>query len=443
MIGPRRILRVLTQPRLVLRRVSRIRHRLLPGSEILDPSCQTKDEFLAALHKMLSRDGATSRSLDDAWWDDFFAAITTNDELGAEPQGRMIQRLAELPDDAMTPSELLGVFKVAVKFGLLNLGYAIRSKAREVAIRALTENRLRTDSREYIGALAALLEAGKWRAFEQKLPLVDRSLDPEKRSLQILYGLLEDGRAGGDASGLIQSEDDLAYSKYVSGKRVALVGPARTDSRDADEIDGFDLVIRCNYKETGVGVDPEIKGLRCDVSYYNSAQAKFIYETNPHDTFPRTLDWLVCKHGARSAKLEKWIQTLPGSSDERARVRPSRTFEIPLFAGTLNAVPNAVLDLLGLGVGEIKIFHSDLMLTVDRAANYDPQVKNTEDALYLAVKSFAGAHDPITQYALLKTLYDSGTITGDAGFSTAMSLGEKSYMAALQVAYGESARSLG
>lgn len=440
MIRPRRFVRVLTQPRLILRRLARLRDRLRRGSETLDPSRQTKDEFLAALHARLSREGVKSRSLGEAWWDHFFAAITADDKMGAGAQSCMIRHVAKLPDDTMTSGELVRVFRMALQFGLFSVGHAIRSKAREVVIHALSENRLSPDSRDYLSALAALLEVRQWQAFEQKLPLVDPSLDEEKASLQILYGLLKDGGASVGSNRLIRSEADLAYSKYLAGKRVALVGPAKTDRRDAEEIDRFDLVIRCNYKETGVGTDPEIKGLRCDVSYYNSAQTRFIYETNPCETFPRTLDWLICKHGRRSVELKKWIQSLPGSSSE---VRPSRTFEIPLFAATLNAVPNAVLDLLGLGAAEIKIFHSDLMLTVDRAPNYDPLVRNTDDALFLAVKSFAGAHDPITQYALLKTLYDAGSIGGDAGFSAAMSLGEKAYMDALQKAYGESARSLG
>ena len=428
-----------------MRALARLRDRL--RRDVLDPSCQTKEEFLAALHTRLSRDGVKSRSLGGAWWDDFFDAITTYDKEGVEPQSRMIQHVAELHDDTMTSGELVKVFKVALKFGLFSVGYAIRLKARNVAIHALSANQVKPDSKDYLSALSALLEVRQWQTFEEKLLLVDPNLDQKKASLQVLYYVLKNGRPSKSAPNvLIQTEDDLAYSKYISGKRVALVGPAKTDSRDAQEIDRFDLVTRCNYKEAGVGTDPEIKGLRCDVSYYNSAQAKFIYETNPQETFPRSVDWLVCKHGSRSVKLGKWIQTLPGSSSdlensEGPRVRPSATFKIPRFAGTLNAVPNAVLDLLGLGVGEIEIFHSDLMLTVDRATNYDPLVKNTEDALFMAVKTFAGTHDPITQYALLKTLYDSGAIAGDAKFSAAMSLGEQAYMDELQKAYGESARS--
>lgn len=388
-----------------------------------------------------------SGALGGAWWDDFFDAITTYDKDGVEPQSRMIRHVAELQDDAMTAGELVKVFKVALKFGLFNVGYAIRSKARDVAIHALLENRVNPRSKDYLSALSALLEARQWQAFEEKLPLLHPKLDEKKASLQLLYCLLKDGRPSkGALNGLIRTEDDLAYSKYISGKRVALVGPAKTDSRDAEEIDRFDLVTRCNYKETGVGTDPEIKGLRCDVSYYNGHQAKFIYETNPHETFPRSVDWLVCKHRSRSVELRKWIQRLPRSSSDPEnsdgpRVRPSVTFKIPLFAGTLNAVPNAVLDLLGLGAGRIEIFHSDLMLTVDRATNYDPLVKNTEDALFLAMKTFSGTHDPITQYTLLQTLYDSGAIAGDAKFSAAMSLGEQAYMDELQKAYGESARS--
>ena len=80
----------------------------------------------------------------------------------------------------------------------------------------------------------------------------------------------------------------------------ALVGPAKTESRDAQEIDAFDLVIRFNYKEIGVGTDPDIKGLLCDVSYYNSAQAKYIYKTKPVETFhAQWIGWSASiDHGA-------------------------------------------------------------------------------------------------------------------------------------------------
>jgi len=425
---------------------ARLWDRFTGAPDILDPSRQTREDFLTTLHEKFSEDGVVSLSLGAHWWDDFFDAITSRDEDGLEVQERMTRHIEELDHDTMTSGEWVRVYKLALKFGLFKVGYALRLNARNVAIHALSENLLSSTSRDYLRALSALLEVQNWEMFEQKLPLLDTSLKQERTSLELLYCLLKDGSASRSAqSALIQSEDDLAYSKYISGKRVALVGPAKTESRDAQEIDAFDLVIRFNYKEIGVGTDPDIKGLLCDVSYYNSAQAKYIYKTKPVETFPRSVDWLVCKHRSRSIRLRKWLQTLPRSTSdsgdsEGAKVRPSSTFEIPLFAGTLNAVPNAVLDLLGLDVGAIEIFHSDLMLTVDRATNYDPLVRNTEDALFMAVKTFAGTHDPVTQYALLKTLYDSGAIAGDDKFSLAMSLGEETYMAELQKAYGNSAR---
>ena len=432
----------------VRRGIAPLRRFLGGGTTDLDPASQTRDEFLAALHRGFAEDGVKSRRLSTQWWDDFFVAITSCDEDGGDVQDRMIHSISASIDPRISFGDLTQIYKMTLRYGLFRVGYGLRTKARGLAIDALCEGRLKGNSKDYLRALSALLEARDWDRFEEKLPLLNQKYRVQRGCLNSLYRLLRDGEDSGSLREvLIRSDEDLDFSKFVVGKRVAIVGPARTENCDGQEIDRFDLVVRCNYKEEGVGIDPEVKGLRCDVSYFNSAQARYVCSTDSPDGFPESVNWIVCKREADWKRFEQWIRPLreangPPAGESTCRVRAARTFEFPLFSGTLNAVPNAVLDLLTLRASHIEVFHSDLMLTVDRAQNYDPDVRDTNDALAMAIKTFSGDHDPVTQYALLRAIYDARGISGDAKFVTAMELGEQLYMDELQMAYGKFGRSL-
>lgn len=96
-----------------------------------------------------------------------------------------------------------------------------------------------------------------------------------------------------------------------------------------------------------------------------------------------------------------------------------------LLSGTLNAIPNAIVDLLRFLPREIKIYSSDLMLTHDYRQGY---AQNSSRNISLGFI----IHDPIAQYNILHCLWRHGAITGDARFISIMEMGAEVYIAELQ-----------
>jgi hypothetical protein len=65
------------------------------------------------------------------------------------------------------------------------------------------------------------------------------------------------------------------------------------------------------------------------------------------------------------------------------------------------------------------------------------------DATRITVRSFAGAHDPVTQLAIMKTAWKSGRVKGDGPFVAALQMSEQAYMDALQKIYGNAVLNIG
>ena len=67
-------------------------------------------------------------------------------------------------------------------------------------------------------------------------------------------------------------------------------------------------------------------------------------------------------------------------------------------------MPLALLDLLETNVKHIKIFHSDLFLTINRNHNFSPKSMKQNETREGQRKSFLD-HDPMSQHEILKKLY--------------------------------------
>jgi len=65
------------------------------------------------------------------------------------------------------------------------------------------------------------------------------------------------------------------------------------------------------------------------------------------------------------------------------------------------------------------------------------------DATRITVRSCAGAHDPVTQLAIMKTAWKSGRVKGDGPFVAALQMSEQIYMDALQKIYGNAVLNIG
>jgi len=371
----------------------------------------------------------------DQWYLDFLTAASLPDDQGIEIQRKLIAEVESLAADAIDIRVFIQHYALALRVGLLNLGLALRNKAREAALHG-RETYAQTHFHRFCHSIGALYEL---RRFEEAEQLINTStvttpvyLNKEKH----LRALLTPGAVRPDQLIPVESEVDLAFADFIKGKSIAVVGPTKSESADAQEIDSFDVVVRCNYREKGIGTDSVFKGLRCDVAYYNIVQLEHILLSNL-ENWPTDLPWLVHKHSYDATGLQQKLSQLSGY---HFHTRKMPNLSQALFNGKFNAIPNLLLDLLRFQPSRIKVFHADLMLSVNRTEGYRaPSEEELSDKYNFHLDDFTNI-DPITQFYTLRTLFDDGKIEGDPRFSKVMQMDEASFMDQLQTNYGNYGR---
>ena len=218
--------------------------------------------------------------------------------------------------------------------------------------------------------------------------------------------------------------ENKEFFKILNNKNIAIVGPAKTNSNDAYEIDNFDIIVRLNYRNVTGNIDKVNKGLKTDISYYNGVFSKYIIENNKCK-IPKDLLAACIKdnNSKRTQKIEK--------SNPKKIIKKIANYNTLTFYSSLNLLHLALLDLLENNVKSIKIFHSDLFLTKDRNRNFFPKTVKKKPLPNIVFLD----HDPMSQHEILQKLYKNKKITGDKKFDEVMKLDTFEYLKQLEDIY--------
>ena len=219
------------------------------------------------------------------------------------------------------------------------------------------------------------------------------------------------------------------FLKTLNNKSVAIVGPAETDRKDASEIDSFDIVVRLNYTHSGKNLDEFKKGLKIDISYFNGEQIDYLISNN-NSKIPTDLKVACFKDNdtKRKDQLEK--------ANPKKITKKITNYNMLNFYSSFNLLPLVLLDILEANVKIVKIFHSDLHLTVNRSLNYYPSVFKREQSILPKImrESFLD-HDPMMHHKFLKNIYNHDKIIGDVKFDEVMKLDTYTYLQKLEKIY--------
>ncbi|KAF5083754.1 hypothetical protein DSECCO2_85560 [anaerobic digester metagenome] len=405
---------------------------------------------LKPLHEAFKTHSVRSELLGDTWWFNYINAVRTLDDESLPFQKKLIQILQSSDFPPLEHWELLHMYTLTLRVGLFEVAYAIRSKALDIAISYLSEDK-KMDGYKYISALSALLERGHYYTFQQKLGLLGEEFEEEKQKLIHLLNIIQSQNNQSLLPKDINSdlnEEDIIFHQFVKGKSVAIVGPARTDKPDAIHIDSHDLVVRTNYKEKGECVDPIIKGLRCDITYFNGETVERLCKQDIIN-WPDGISWAIFKSDSDNHKLVAILRENSKKIDlMKKAIDYLQSRNMYMLYGTffnlsLMAIPNIIMDLLRFDPKKISIFHADLMLSVGTIPQYLPkdfEYANSMKKYFLM--TISRSHDPVTQYWILHELWKNGKFEGDNRFNEIMSLGELEYMKQLQKIYGNYGRIL-
>lgn len=378
--------------------------------------------------------------LGNPWWSDFFALVEAPDTFDIFHPRALIEPLDRLPRLPKTAQALIQASRFAISYGLFSLGGTMRLVGRDILLECLIDGRLIPGSSLYVATMAGLVEVGRWDEFIAAMMKLPADSGQYRKAMGTLLTTVAPVPLQKNYPLLATSlPRDPLFVEYVAGKRIAVVGPAASTAGQGPCIDSYDLVARFNYKEERVGLDPLHKGESCDLIYFNRAQTDYLVTAGDLSCFPRAPLWVITRRQKHADALRRALQAEAASSGAvpwRHRYRSTPVYEVPLFRGLFTAVPNAILDLLHCGAASVDVFHADFMLSPERSPQYSPFMTDLTEAVRITVRSFANAHDPITQIAMMKTARHSGRIDGDEPFCGALRLGDQEYMDALQRIYG-------
>lgn len=219
------------------------------------------------------------------------------------------------------------------------------------------------------------------------------------------------------------------FHEILENKSVAIVGSAESYDQNASEIDSFDTVIRFNYSYSGKNLDKIINGVKTDISYFNGDIVDYIINYK-NGKFPDDLKVACIKdnNNSRISYLKK--------ANSNIEIRKISNYNALTFSSSFNLLPLTLLDVLESNPKYIKIFHSDLFLTMQRTKNYYPNtVQRDKNLIFKIISESFLDHDPVVNHKILKKIYQFEKIQGDFKFNEVMNLDTNKYLKKLEDIY--------
>ena len=218
-------------------------------------------------------------------------------------------------------------------------------------------------------------------------------------------------------------KNDLTYLHKLKGRKVAIVGPAVSDLDLGKEIDQSDCVIRTNYR-IGSNQPVEMFGRKTEISYYN--QYRINHKWDETIRALDKLEWIITK----SQKDEQKVRKLKKQINVRSSFIPHTNF---FQTSAPMGIILALGDVLRFQPSSVKVYSTTFYSSKQ---TYSQNYKST-DTSRASASSDLRIHEPFSQFAYVKDLFDRNIISADALTSDILQLEEVEYSRSLQSLYGE------
>jgi len=219
-------------------------------------------------------------------------------------------------------------------------------------------------------------------------------------------------------------EADDIFRELVTGRTVAIIGPASTGLDHGDEIDAFDVVVRTKFVSDRMEGQQQQAGSRTDLSYYALGSAQFL-----QDDIIDALDRGELRQAIfRTATFSPTARSIHHPGD--VRYVPSEY--VASFRSGQFAIQRIIYDLLRYRPAAIKLFNINFF--VDPNA-YRPGylADYTKDFKSLGLTQVLGAfgHDYLADFLFTQRLYRARLITGDSVVTSLLDLSGSEYLSLL------------
>ncbi len=220
---------------------------------------------------------------------------------------------------------------------------------------------------------------------------------------------------------LRKKNSDKNFYKFISNKKVAIIGPSKTNSKNGEEIDKYDVVIRMGQIDSS-SLSKKIKGLKTDIIYFNGDKTFDLIKKKKIDDVKKA-KFLVFK-SIGFVKLFKKV----GLNNVRKASETDRFFRVGFSFG----LPWIIHDVIKCNPKSIKIFDTDFLINPIRVKNYyQGGLKPKNYFLKILLQ-----HDPISQFEFMKKLLKKYKIIhGDKNFNSIIKMSAQKYLSKLEYNY--------
>lgn len=214
----------------------------------------------------------------------------------------------------------------------------------------------------------------------------------------------------------LRNHQDDNFFKLVSGKSVAIVGPAPSQEKQGQVIDSFDNIVRLRFLQNDPNTAP-LAGRKTTIinnslAFSNLMGDNLIDDDNIYVTYQSAIPKSNrARHSRTLFELENNLLTMP------------------------HAVPRILIDLLAFSPSKIKIFNTTLLLSIkgkSYSANYKQKIsaiikpQNIPSADKIRISAFY--HDPIVNFIIIKCLYLQGCFEADTVLSEIITMSIENYL---------------
>jgi hypothetical protein len=349
-----------------------------------------------------------------------------------EPGSDLLNILKNTKSEDLPSARWLSIYDLCFTYGFLELLLLIRSKAIESAFIELKKRPNNLWLNEV--AFRAAIEMGDFKNAQNYLKKLKNF--NSKRLCFNHHNLYFNSQK--NTSNEFNKFISNNFSKYknnnntfrqmVSGKSIALVGPAPTGYYNGKEIDSFDLVVRVNFRGRNKLSDFEEFGSKTDISYYNGYDSKNIESIKDYNFFK---ELKACGFKSIDFNFQKNFFK-QGFAHEI--IRPNLFFNGSPLQGS-----NIIYDLLFYNPGRLKIFNNNLFLnskayhSTYRSSHLD--LKGNKTKFYNDRLSSFSYHDLVSQHIFLNQLYKSKKIEVDNSLQLVLSKNINLYLRSIKKIY--------
>lgn len=357
-------------------------------------------------------------------------------ELSQDAAADLISRLRDLVlQTPVDPGLLYAVSMRLQTMGEFRLGFEAK---RLLALASLNSAALRRDRvagfRAWASAMVSLGHAGLVIERYRPYPFVPKS-EKSRIELDIILADAHFSLANPVPLAKLAQRDvardpspaDDRMTELVTGRRVAIVGPATPSGNFGNEIDEFDVVIRPRFTRDFVRTQQRSGGSRTDITYYSGSDATVLREETGPAIEAGELQLVVTRPQAIAA-LSQLAANAPWLRFYR------RDYSL-ILRGVPLGITRILYDLLQFSPAEVKLYNVDYFTGGALFANgYRPEHHYALAPGAPALDIFR-VHDLLADFEIHRNLFAAGILTGSPDVAAITALTGEQYLARLETSW--------